>query len=240
MQDCPWNFLRDGQKHIVSLVGGGGKTTIMYQLAAFFAGQGRRVLVTTTTHIWRPAQNYAANMEQARNLWQGQRYAVVGEVEEASGKLVAPQFALLAELLPCADIVLVEADGSKQLPCKLPAAHEPVILPECDIVIGVAGMDALGRTLEEACLRWQLGSGLFASTCNLLIDEQRLAAILLSERGTRKNVGGRAYYVALNKCDTADAAQAARLRQLLLAGGLEPERIWLRGKETRCKDANGK
>ncbi|MDO4921547.1 MAG: selenium cofactor biosynthesis protein YqeC [Phascolarctobacterium sp.] len=239
MRDCPWGFLRDGKKHIISLVGGGGKTTIMYELADFFAARGKRTAATTTTHIWRPAANYAADMEQVRALWRQGRYAVVGEEEAGSGKLVAPQENFWAALLACAEIILIEADGARHMPCKLPAAHEPVLLPQCDIVIGVAGLDALGRTLEEACLRWQLGSELFASGCNVLLDERRLAALLLSEQGTRKAVGERGYYVALNKCDAADAAQAQRVRELLLAAGMPPERIWLRGRETGCDDANG-
>ena len=64
MSACPWKFLTDQQKHIISLVGGGGKTTIMYELAAFFAQQGRRAVCLTTTHIWQPELNLAA-IEQA-------------------------------------------------------------------------------------------------------------------------------------------------------------------------------
>ena len=39
---------------VVSLVGGGGKTATMYLLAHELAGQGRRVIVTTTTNIMPP------------------------------------------------------------------------------------------------------------------------------------------------------------------------------------------
>ena len=42
--------------HVISLVGGGGKTTLMYNLAAHCARKGWRVLAATTTHICsRPA-----------------------------------------------------------------------------------------------------------------------------------------------------------------------------------------
>ena len=41
--------------HIVSLVGGGGKTTLLYAMADHCARKGWRVLVTTTTHIRQPA-----------------------------------------------------------------------------------------------------------------------------------------------------------------------------------------
>lgn len=241
MQDCPWDFLHDGQKHIISLVGGGGKTTIMYWLANYFARQGRNVLVTTTTHIWKPERCYAGSLRQAQALWRQGEYAVIGCCEPGTGKLTAPDAILWRQAASCAGMVLIEADGSKRLPCKVPAAHEPVILPECDIVVGVAGADALGRTLEEACLRWQLGRELFAFSCNLLIDEALLVQLLLSEQGTRKNVDGRRYYAVVNKCDMVQQERALRLQRLALAAGLPPERLWLRGEaETRCKDAYGK
>ena len=40
--------------HVISLVGGGGKTTLMYNLAAHCARKGWRVLAATTTHIMQP------------------------------------------------------------------------------------------------------------------------------------------------------------------------------------------
>ena len=39
--------------HVVSLVGGGGKTTLLYAMASHCAQKGWRVLVSTTTHILR-------------------------------------------------------------------------------------------------------------------------------------------------------------------------------------------
>ena len=39
--------------HVVSLVGGGGKTTLLYAFARHCAAKGWRVLVSTTTHIRR-------------------------------------------------------------------------------------------------------------------------------------------------------------------------------------------
>ena len=43
------------------------------------------------------------------------------------------------QAMELSDLVLVEADGSKRLPCKVPADHEPVLLPESDIVVAVLG-----------------------------------------------------------------------------------------------------
>ena len=153
---------------------------------------------------------------------------MIGTLEQGTGKLIAPAAELLEQALQLCDIAIIEADGAKQMPCKLPAEHEPVLLPVSDIVIAVAGLDALGKSLEEVCFRWQLGREIFGSSCNLLFDEAKLVQVLLSEQGSHKAVGARDFYIALNKCDTVAAAVAWHVRELLAARGLALDRIWLR------------
>lgn len=229
MPVCPFDFVTDGKKHNICLVGGGGKTTVMYELAAMWAACGRRVLVLTSTHILHPADgSFAADAAAVHSLWQQGRYAVIGTPELATGKLTAPPQFLYEELKLQADVILCEADGSKHHPCKAPAAHEPVILPDSDIVLAVAGTDALGRPLAQACQRPQLSAELLNCSLDSVIDEQMLAALLLSEQGSRKNVGTRTYYIVLNKCDLIKAAQQEEILRLLVRAGIDERRIWLR------------
>ena len=229
MAHCPFDFFSDGKKHNICLVGGGGKTTVMYELATAWAACGRKVLVLTSTHILQPADgSFAADAAAVQNLWQQGRYAVIGTPELATGKLTAPQQRLYEDLQPQADIILCEADGSKHHPCKVPAEHEPVLLPDSDIVLAVAGMDALGRQLAQACQRPQLAATLLGCSAEKIINAQMLASLLLSEQGARKNVGTRAYYIVLNKCDLLKAAQQEEIRRLLVSAGLDEHRVWLR------------
>ena len=60
--------------HVISLVGGGGKTTLLYALARWYSAQGQRVLVSTTTHIQRPDANYAPDEAARDALWQAGTY----------------------------------------------------------------------------------------------------------------------------------------------------------------------
>lgn len=229
MAHCPFDFFTDGKKHTICLVGGGGKTTVMYKLAAAWAACGRRVLVLTSTHILRPVDgSFAANVPAVQNLWQQGSYAVIGTPELATGKLTVPPQDLYEALQLQADVILCEADGSKHHPCKAPAAHEPVLLPDSDIVLAVAGMDALGRPLAQACQRPQLAAVLLDCSLDSVVDEQMLSALLLSEQGARKNVGARAYYVVLNKCELIKAAQQEKMLRLLVSAGMDEHRIWLR------------
>lgn len=229
MAHCPFDFVNDGKKHTICLVGGGGKTTVMYELAAAWAACGRNVLVLTSTHILRPVDgSFAADAAAVQDLWQQGRYAVIGTPEAATGKLTAPPQDLYEALQLQADVILCEADGSKHHPCKVPAAHEPVLLPDCDIVLAVAGMDALGHSLAQACQRSQLAAELLGCSLDSVIDEQMLAALLLSEQGARKNVGTRTYYIVLNKCDLIKAAQQEEMLWLLVGEEIDERRIWLR------------
>lgn len=229
MAHCPFDFFTDGKKHTICLVGGGGKTTVMYELAAAWAACGRKVLVLTSTHILQPADgSFAADAAAVHNLWQQRRYAVIGTPEFATGKLTLPPQSVYEALKLQADVILCEADGSRHHPCKAPAAHEPVLLPESDIVLAVAGTDALGNSLQQACQRPQLAADLLDCSADKIIDAQMLAALLLSEQGARKNVGTRAYYIVLNKCDLLKALQREEMRWLLVSAGMDEHRIWLR------------
>ena len=82
-------FLRE-KGHVVSLIGGGGKTTLLYALSAYCTAKGWRVLTATTTHIRKPVNvpwivvNEEENTawENARKerdrLWQQGTYVVAG------------------------------------------------------------------------------------------------------------------------------------------------------------------
>lgn len=236
MAHCHFDFFTDGKKHTICLIGGGGKTTVMYELAAAWAACGRRVLVLTSTHILCPADgSFATDAATVHNLWQQRRYAVIGTPELSTGKLTAPPQDLYEALQLQADVILCEADGSRHHPCKVPAEYEPVLLPDCDMVLAVAGMDALGNSLQQACQRPQLAAELLGCSAEKIIDAQMLASLLLSEQGARKNVGTRTYYIVLNKCDLIKAAQQEEMCRLLVGEGIDEQKIWLRERgDSKC------
>ena len=222
---------------VICLVGAGGKSTIMYELAAKYARKGKKVLVTTSTHIWEPKSFYASNVAETRALWKDGCYAVVGQREAGTGKLVGLLEDELKQYEAEADVVLVEADGAKSKPCKVPRAGEPVILPECDTVVGVVGLDALGCGIESACFRVDEVCALLGVTAEHVLTEADLAKILLSEQGTRKAIGTRKYYVVLNKCDNAALLKkAAVIKELLISKVMKKEQIIIRGDLPLRKD----
>ena len=127
---------------LVALVGGGGKTSLMFALASELPG--RRV-VTTTTRIFAAQMKHAPVVLSGHDLSRlGTALAthgyclVIGRVDGDKALGVEPD--LPAQLLarPDVDYVIVEADGSRMRPVKVPAAHEPV-MPLGDFSVGATG-----------------------------------------------------------------------------------------------------
>lgn len=140
---------------IQAIVGAGGKTTLMHRLARQYREQGLKVLLTTTTHMFiEPDTLCTGSAEEIRRALETVGYAMAGV---ADGEKIGPlPEAVYLEVCQYADMVLVEADGSRQLPVKYPAPHEPVIPVNADEIIIVCGLQALGRPLREAAHRWEL------------------------------------------------------------------------------------
>lgn len=189
---------------IVSLVGGGGKTSVMYRLARELEAMGKRVIVTTSTHIFYTQEYQTVIVEDVslvKNVdWKGGILVVGGQVTK-EGKLKGLPASVTHQLSAYCDVLLIEADGAKHLPVKLPAAHEPVIINETDVVIACAGLDCIGRTWAESCFRWKLAAEIVGVDGNDIIEPKDLAEVLLSEQGSRKGVGERLYRIVLNKAD---------------------------------------
>ncbi len=211
----------DGRKlpRIVSLAGAGGKTATMYQLADELAEQGLRVLVTTSTHIRRPERGAVAEIAHVSELNEGSWNGLIltaGRPAEQPGKLAMPEGlgeeTELARLLELADVILIEADGAKEHPLKVPAAHEPVILPQTGLVIACAGLRALGMPMGQACFRLETDGGWLRRGPEDPAGTEDLALILMDERGSHKQVEGRYYRVVLNQADQeADRLAAAEV-----------------------------
>lgn len=143
---------------IVAVVGSGGKTTYIREQAKIYLAQGKRVLVTTTTHMYAEEDTIFTNdAQEICACLQTKGYCMVGQPDTSNDgartKICALSSDVLARAAQCADVVLVEADGSKGKPVKFPAEHEPVIPDGTDTIVIVMGFFAVGQTIGEACHR---------------------------------------------------------------------------------------
>jgi probable selenium-dependent hydroxylase accessory protein YqeC len=208
--------------------GAGGKTTLVYALAAQARAAGLTVLVTTTTHmgtlaeattgpVMVEAESDGVDEALRRALASEGRATVLGRRIRAD-KLegLAPE--RVDALAAAADLVLVEADGARGRSLKAPAPHEPVIPSSTTVVIVVAALDVLGQPLDEARVhRLDVVASLAGAEAGAMVDPTLLAAVLAHPSGypSRIAAGVRAG-VFLNKAEGASDADArsiaARLR----------------------------
>lgn len=147
------------QPKFVSIVGAGGKTTALRVMARVLASY--RVLVTTTTHMFPvpPSDCRTVLLDPTPGALLGQLRlpgAVCAGQSAENGKLCALSPSLLTQATAAADIALCEADGAHRLPLKLHRTDEPVLPPQTDLCLIVAGLSALGKPIRDAVHRYAL------------------------------------------------------------------------------------
>ena len=140
---------------IIAVVGSGGKTTLIKKLAEQYRQEGKTVFVTTSTHMFIEEDTLLTDDADTilRRLAQT-GYAMAGIAEGEKIKALSP--ATFEAVCSFADVVLVEADGSKGLPLKYPNASEPVIPENADEVMVVCGLNAIGQKAKDVCHRLEL------------------------------------------------------------------------------------
>ena len=168
----------------VSVIGSGGKTTLLRRLSERAAGT---VILTTSTHI-RPFPgiplvtadaNCARVLDDIRAALAGSRVVCLRQ-PLPSGKLAAPDMPFEA-LCALADHVLVEADGAAGHPLKAHRPHEPVI-PACsELTVCVVGASGIGRPVSQVCHCPGLFCDLAGITPDQPADEAAIARALNRE-----------------------------------------------------------
>jgi probable selenium-dependent hydroxylase accessory protein YqeC len=214
-----------GKNGVISLVGAGGKTSLLFRLAHELSASGDRVLTTTTTKINPPAKDQskhlilspspAETMNEARTLLKvSPHITAAAGYASTPGKLIGfPPEAI--ELFLESNLfhwIIVEADGSSRRPLKAPAPHEPVI-PDCtNWVIGIVGLSALGKPLDKhTVFRPELVSKISGLTEGMEIVGKTLCDVLIHRQGIFKGTPVGAKQIAfLNQADIPGKEQAGR------------------------------
>lgn len=208
-------------KQIIAIVGGGGKTSLLFALAKALPG---RVVITTTTRIFSaqmklaPAVCLADDLDQlGTHLDRFGQCLIVGAVGSGRNKekVLGVAASLPGQLLarPDVDYVLVEADGSRMRPIKAPDTHEPVIPPDTRLVIPMAGIDAVDGRIKDVAHRPELLAAIISrpSSVQHRLTPEDVADLFTHPLGGLKGVPKGARIIPfLNKVETAEQLAAAR------------------------------
>ena len=146
--------------YIISYVGACGKTSSIYQDAAAYVNEGKKVMITTTTHMYVPKDRVFIDGREksCERLQEEVAVALKKNGSCVCGTTLSEKFKTLSiEQLTAvckeADIVLIEADGAAHKAAKAPETWEPAVYEESDKVVIVMGLHAVGGSVEEVCHR---------------------------------------------------------------------------------------
>lgn len=203
--------LKEACREVISLTGGGGKTTVIRRLQKECTERSVFHAVSTTTHMqYEKNESFLGipSLESFLEIYKRTGTVWMGiPVSEEKMKGMPEEF--LHQVMETGAWLLLEADGAKCLPVKAPEVHEPVILPESTRVCQVYGLDALDHPIEERCFRSYKVAEILGKRESDLLTERDLAVLAASLLGGRKSVGDRPYDVILNKADTQEKRERA-------------------------------
>lgn len=206
---------------LTSVIGSGGKTTLLGVLGRELMTRGRVILCATAKMyplpgfplLLSPSERALAAVLTAHGA------VCVGEPFGTEGKLQAPALPMAA-LLSLADYVIAEADGAAGRPLKAHAPHEPPAAPETARTVLVVGASGLGRPIREAAHRPAIFAALAGCGPDDPASPEAAARVLETEA-----LGD---VVFINQYET-QPAHADRLAELLdrpvLAGELREGRV---------------
>lgn len=236
----PLEAFRLARGEVVSLVGAGGKTTLMYALAKEMSRAGDLAITTTTTKILPPSREESETLllDQEEALLEKavlskglHRVITMARRSLDSGKLqgVSPGFVDRLTLVEDLSGIIVEADGSARRLLKAPNSTEPVIPESTSLVIAVAGMEAMGCPLDdEHVFRASIAAEILEVPMGTVMGPEEIARLISHPQGVAKGTPSGARIVPfLNQVDLEGDLAAARAvaRAILSADHPQIQRV---------------
>ena len=110
---------------VLSVVGGGGKTSLIFRIMEELTAVGKKVLITTTTHMaYEPDRPFAEDGDiiSIKHNLEEHGYTIAAALDREKCKISALSEEKMKEITALADVILIEADGAKKCPLKLTAS----------------------------------------------------------------------------------------------------------------------
>lgn len=148
------NILSLKKRSVLSIVGAGGKTSLMFTLAEELR-TSNKVLVTTTTKIYPPeksAYDFICIGEENCSIYDSYNengIYVYGNFINENDKLAGLKKEFLDKKFKYFDYSIIEADGSKRKPIKGWREDEPVICKNTTKTIGILDITCIGKIIND-------------------------------------------------------------------------------------------
>ncbi|MEW8994481.1 selenium cofactor biosynthesis protein YqeC [Clostridium sp.] len=232
------NVLTFNKGEKISIVGAGGKTTLMFILAEELKKRGR-VLITTTTKIYLPKRNQYnclilkasfgdyLNEESKHTLDENEVYVYYGDISEIKAenseidvygssineenKVVGIDDKGISNIFHNYDYILIESDGAKEKPLKAWKEDEPVVSNFTTTTIGVLSGEALNLKIHEKNIhRIEEFLKLTNGSVGNSINEEDIISIIFKPEGLFKNSKGKRI-LFINKVEEEDFRNLKKL-----------------------------
>jgi len=195
------------KKDVISFVGGGGKTTIMFNVALAASKLGLKVLVSTTTKIFIPESHYYEKIV-LRETIQGDMIGRCAGITVfgrrlSKGKIVDTSEKDLKEYMESEDfdLVLIEADGSRRKSLKAYKEYEPLVPRYSNKVFAVISLDSIGVAIDERYIyNSKRISKILSKVEGSVITREDIVDIIKSKDGLFEGLSSKDRYLVLTKC----------------------------------------
>ncbi len=195
----------------MAVIGGGGKSSLLQKLGRELAQENLRVVLTSTTKFQPFPQTGLVMVRDGRTylselkiLLDELNIAQVAKDYYEKDRLIGVNILTVQELAKIADVILIEADGSRQRSLKTHKDYEPVIPPFVTSVIIICGADVVGQPLNEKHVhRAELFSQKWSLPFGATLTPELISGELLSPQSYLRNVPLRAAVrIFINKTDS--------------------------------------
>ena len=234
-EEGPVDFLTEAlgikAREVISLVGAGGKTTLMFRLAKELFLSGRKVVTTTTTKILEPTSGETSSLfidpneekikDFVRQHLNQYHHITIARERLGSGRFKGVSPDLVNELWNSQEIdtIIVEADGAAGRPVKAPRENEPVIPTSTTLVVAILGVDGMERELnEQNVFQPERVSKITGIPVGEKLTDEAMANLMINPEGIFKGTPSSSRVVAfLNKVDIPNGvAKAKTIAQKIL------------------------
>jgi xanthine dehydrogenase accessory factor len=176
----------------------------MLALASAFKSKGKSVMLSTTTHLSRHL-DYGVDCISdgfSSDVDDDCRSLLLVSGGSSSEQYCSPGTDRIRAFSKMFDKIIIEADGSRNLPLKYHSDSEPVIPDFSSAVISMLGLDSLGRRLADVLHRYELYESEYGVAGSEKAGLEDIENLISSPYGSLCGVGasmGR--FVFLNKFD---------------------------------------
>ena len=192
-------------KKIISVIGAGGKTSLLHKMSKYYLKQGYTVLLTTTTHMMiEKDTDISCDILAIREKLKHNKYCMAGKLcDKNKQKIQALPHNILINIMPYVDYILIEADGAKHHSLKYPLENEPVIFESTTDIYLVAGLWEIGKYCKDVIFRFpdmnrELGTSAYEKVS---LDHVRQIQELYKRRIEERGFNGKFHYIYSKKID---------------------------------------